>query len=447
MFKKIIIANRGEIALRIHKAAQELGIKTVALYSNADVNLLHVKQTDEAICIGDAPVKSSYLNKQAVITAAEITKADAIHPGYGFFAENADFAKLVTEQGYTFIGPKAELIALMRNKIAARHLMTKYNVQCVPGSLEPLTNDLAANAELADKIGFPVVIKAAKGGGGKAINVAYKPETLARTIDITRQQAAEMFGDDSVYLEKYLEDPRHIEVQVLADNFGNAIHLYARDCSTQRWNKKIIEEAPAYGVPELDLEAISNLCANVCKEVEYSGACTFEFLYLDGQFYFNEINTRVQVGHTVTEFITDMDIVKEQICVAAGEKLSKNQDQIRKHGHSIQCRIYAQDPRTQEASYGTITQFHAPGGPGIRVDAHIYDGYILPQNYDPLIAKIVAHGDTREHAIKRMSGALEELTIKGVKTNKTLHQAILQDPDFIAGKFTSSHLEKKLGPK
>lgn len=447
MFKKIAIANRGEVALRIHHAAKELGIKTVALYSSVDSNLMHVKLADEAICIGDSPVIDSYLNNEAILTAAKNAKVDAIHPGYGFFAEKSAFAKQVAEQGLVFIGPDPDTIALMRNKVKAVSLMRQLGLSCVPGSNAVLTSDSQANLQIAKDLGYPVVIKAVFGGGGRAVHIVHTESNLLRLIELTQQEAAGTFGNSDVYMEKYLDDVRHIEVQIFGDKHGNVVHFGDRDCSTQRWNKKIIEESLAPGITTAQREQLCNQCVEIAKKINYCGAGTFEFLYKDDNFYFIEMNTRIQVGHTVTEMITDIDLVKDQIKIAAGESLSYKQSDIIFNGHAIQCRIYAEDPRSFVPSHGKINSYYAPGGPGVRVDSHIYDGYVIPSNYDALIVKIIVHGDTREHAINRMLSALEELVIKGVTTNKTIHQAILHDADFIAGKFLTNYLEKKLGPK
>lgn len=447
MFKKIIIANRGEVALRIQHAASELGIKTVALYSRADSNLMHVKLADEAICIGDSPVVDSYLNKEAILTAAINTKADAIHPGYGFFAEKSDFARQAAHEGLVFVGPDPDTIALMRNKIRAVNLMRQFGLSCIPGSNAVLTSDPQMNLQIAEELGYPVVIKAVFGGGGRAVHIVHTASNLLRFIDLTQQEASIAFGSPDVYMEKYLNDVRHIEVQVFGDKYGNVVHLGDRDCSTQRWNKKIIEESLAPGITAEQRAQICNQCVDVAKKIYYHGAGTFEFLYKDGNFYFIEMNTRIQVGHTVTEMITDLDIVKDQIKIAAGEPLGYKQSDIIFNGHAIQCRIYAEDPRSFIPSHGTINSYYAPGGPGVRVDSHIYDGYVIPSNYDSLIIKIIVHGDTREHAINRMRSALEELVVKGVSTNKTIHQVILHDVDFIEGKFLANYLEKRLGPK
>jgi acetyl-CoA carboxylase biotin carboxylase subunit len=446
MFKKIAIANRGEVALRIHHAASELGIKTVALYSSADSGLMHVKLADEAICIGDSPVKSSYLNNEAILTAAKNVNADAIHPGYGFFAEKAAFARQVASEGLVFIGPDPDTIALMRNKVEAVNQMRQFGLVCVPGSNAVLT-DPQVNLQLAKELGYPVVIKAVFGGGGRAVHIVHTEANLLRLIELTRQEANTNFGNPDVYMEKYLDDVRHIEVQIIGDKHGNVVHFGDRDCSTQRWNKKIIEESLAPGITAEQRDQICNKCVEIAKKINYSGLGTFEFLYKDNNFYFIEMNTRIQVGHTVTEMLTDVDLVKDQIKIAAGEPLSYKQSDIIFNGHAIQCRIYAEDPRTFVPSHGKINSYYAPGGPGVRVDSHIYDGYVIPNNYDALIVKIIVHGDTREHAINRMSSALEELVIKGVTTNKTIHQAILHDADFIEGKFLTNYLEKRLGPK
>lgn len=446
MFKKIVIANRGEIALRIHRAANELGIKTVALYSEVDKNLLHLKMVDEAICIGKAPPKDSYLNKQAIITAALRTKADAIHPGSSFLAENGDFAALVAKNNITFIGSNPELIKVMNDKIAAINLMRKLGVACLPGSNNALSDDLEENLRLAKEIGYPVLIKSAGGGGGVAIHIVHTSSNLKRAIELTRAEAAENFDNPTVYMEKFLHNPRHIEIQILADSFGNVLHLGERDCSTQRWNKKFIEESPSPEITDAIREEIGAKCIRICKELNFYGLGTFEFLYEDGVFYFTGMNTRLQLGHTVTEQVTGLDLVKEQIKIAAGEKLTLQQSDIKLRGHAIECRIYAEDPRNFKKSSGPISLFHAPGGPGIRVDSHLYSGYVMPPNYDALIAKLISFGDTRKSAIKRMDEALAEIVVDGVVTNIPLHQLLMSDANFLEGKISNNYLEKKLGP-
>ncbi|MCL4316521.1 MAG: acetyl-CoA carboxylase biotin carboxylase subunit, partial [Gammaproteobacteria bacterium] len=396
MLEKVVIANRGEIALRILRACRELGIKTVAVHSTVDRNLKHVLLADESVCIGPPPSAQSYLNIPAVISAAEVTDAVAIHPGYGFLAENADFAERVEQSGFIFIGPRAETIRLMGDKISAINAMKKAGVPCVPGSNGPLTDDVKHNHLLARKIGYPVIIKAAGGGGGRGMRVVHSEATLNNAIALTKSEAMGAFGNDTVYMEKFLENPRHIEFQVLADIHGNAIHLGERDCSMQRRHQKIIEESPAPRLPEKLRHQIGERCAKACREIGYRGAGTFEFLYENGEFYFIEMNTRVQVEHPVTEMVTGVDIVKEQLRVAAGERLNLRQKDIQWRGHAIECRINAEHPETFVPSPGVITQFHMPGGPGIRVDSHIYNGYPVPPYYDSLIAKIIAHGETRD---------------------------------------------------
>jgi len=441
---KIVIANRGEIALRILRACKALGIKTVAVHSTVDRNLKHVALADESVCIGPAPGSESYLNVPAIIAATEVTDAQAVHPGYGFLAENADFAERVEESGFIFIGPRPDTIRLMGDKVSAINAMNEAGVPCVPGSGGPLGNDPEENAAIAEKIGYPVIIKAAAGGGGRGMRVVREESELINSLQLTRQEAGAAFGDDTVYMEKFLQNPRHIEIQVMADQHGNAIHLGERDCSTQRRHQKVIEEAPAPGITPEQRAEIGAVCVAACKRINYRGAGTFEFLYDEGNFYFIEMNTRIQVEHPVTELITGVDLIREQILVAAGEKLSKTQEDIEIRGHAIECRINAEDPETFMPCPGTINGFHTPGGPGIRVDSHIYDGYRVPPNYDSMIAKIIAHGQDRETAIARMRVALGETVLGGIKTNIPLHQWLLEDPGFLKGGFNIHYLEKRL---
>ncbi|NIP18340.1 MAG: acetyl-CoA carboxylase biotin carboxylase subunit [Xanthomonadales bacterium] len=444
---KIVIANRGEIALRILRACQAMGIKTVAVHSTVDRNLKHVAMADESVCIGPAPSIESYLNVPAIIAATEVTDAVAVHPGYGFLAENADFAERVEHSGFIFIGPRPETIRLMGDKVSAIKAMKKAGVPCVPGSDGPLPDDLQHCLGLARDIGYPVIIKAAAGGGGKGMRVVHTEAHLANALQLTRQEATTAFGDGTVYMEKYLENPRHIEVQVMADQHGNAVHFGERDCSTQRRHQKVIEEAPAPGITQKQRDKIGNICVAACKRIGYRGAGTFEFLYDGGQFYFIEMNTRIQVEHPVSERITGADLVAEQIRVAAGEKLSYRQEDIEVRGHAIECRINAEDPETFMPCPGVIEGFHAPGGPGIRVDSHIYDGYRVPPNYDSMIGKIIAHGETRNDAIARMRVALDEMVLNGIKTNIPLHKWLLWDPGFIEGGFNIHYLEKRLAER
>ena len=445
MFDKIVIANRGEIALRILRTCKEMGIKTVAVHSTADSDLKHVRLSDESVCIGPAPSIDSYLNIPALISAAEVTDAVAIHPGYGFLAENADFAERLEQSGFTFIGPRSETIRLMGDKESAINAMKKSGVPCVPGSDGPLGSDTAEILQIAKQIGYPVIIKAAAGGGGRGMRVVHSESSLLNAIDLTKGEAQAAFGSDVVYLEKFLENPRHIEIQVLADKHGNAIHLGERDCSMQRRHQKVIEEAPAPGISEELRNKIGGRCAQACRDIGYVGAGTFEFLYENGEFYFIEMNTRVQVEHPVTEMITGVDIVKEQIRVAAGEPLSHKQSDIQIYGHAMECRINAEDPNSFMPSPGTITEFHAPGGLGVRVDSHIYRGYRVPPYYDSMIGKLIVHGESREEAIARMLMALSECVIEGIKTNIPLHQELFKDNTFQMGGANIHYLEKKLG--
>ncbi len=445
MLDKIVIANRGEIALRILRACRELGIRTVAVHSEADRNLKHVLMADETVCIGPAPSADSYLSIPAIISAAEVTDAVAIHPGYGFLSENADFAERVIQSGFIFIGPKPETIRLMGDKISAKEAMRRAGIPCVPGSDGPLSDDYLENLRLAKEIGFPVIIKAAGGGGGRGMRVVHSEASLMNAITMTKAEARTAFGRDEVYMEKFLEQPRHIEFQVLADSHGNAIHLGERDCSTQRRHQKVIEEAPAPGITEKQRREMGERCAQACRDLGYLGAGTFEFLYENGQFYFIEMNTRVQVEHPVTEMVTGVDIVKEQIRIAAGEALSYSQGDIVLRGHAIECRINAEDPQTFIPSPGLIEQLHLPGGPGIRMDTHIYAGYKVPPYYDSLIGKLIAHGETRASALARMRTALTETVITGIKCNIPLLQRIINDSAFKSGGQHIHYLEEMLG--
>ncbi len=443
-FKKILIANRGEIALRIQRACEAMDIRTVAVHSTVDRNLKHVGMADESVCIGPAPANLSYLNVPAIIAAMEVTDAEAVHPGYGFLAENADFAERVEESGFTFIGPRAETIRLMGDKVSAINAMRQAGVPCVPGSNGPLDDDDRRSARLASEIGYPVLIKAAAGGGGRGMRVVEKAEDLAKSISLTRQEAKSGFGDSTVYMEKYLTNPRHVEIQVLADSHGNAVHLGERDCSMQRRHQKVIEEAPAPGISAQERERIGKICTDACRRIGYLGAGTFEFLYENGEFYFIEMNTRIQVEHPVTECVTGIDLIRAQILVAAGEPLPFSQEDVILTGHAIECRINAEDPEKFIPQPGTVAAFHAPGGPGIRVDSHIYDGYRIPPNYDSMIGKLIAHGETREAAIARMRVALDEVVLRGVVNNTSLHQRLLRDSGFLEGGTNIHYLEKLL---
>lgn len=445
MIEKIVIANRGEIALRILRACWEMNIKTVAVHSDVDRDLKHVLLADESVCIGPAPSSQSYLNIPALISAAEITDATAIHPGYGFLAENADFAERVEQSGFIFIGPRAETIRLMGDKVSAIKAMKAAGVPCVPGSDGPLGNDDQTNLRLAREIGYPIIIKAAGGGGGRGMREVYSEAQLLSAITLTRSEAKAAFNNDVVYMEKFLENPRHIEFQVLADEHGNAIHLGERDCSMQRRHQKVVEEAPAPGITPEMRARMGMLCAEACVRIGYRGAGTFEFLYQDGEFYFIEMNTRIQVEHPVTERITGVDLVAEQIRIASGLPLSIKQEDIVISGHAIECRINAEDPRTFMPSPGLVTQYHAPGGAGIRMDSHLYSGYRVPPNYDSLIGKLIAYGNTRESAIARMRTALKEIGIEGIKTNVALQRDIMDDAHFQKGGTNIHYLEKKLG--
>ena len=447
MLEKVVIANRGEIALRILRACHELGIKTVAVFSQVDREQKHVFLADEAVCIGPAASTESYLNIPAVISAAEVTDAVAIHPGYGFLAENADFAERVEKSGFKFIGPRAETIRLMGDKVSAIKTMKKAGLPCVPGSDGPLGEDMEEISHIAKEIGYPVIIKASGGGGGRGMRVVHTEASLRNAISMTKSEAAVAFGNDMVYMEKFLEHPRHIEIQVLADEHANVIHLGERDCSMQRRHQKVIEEAPAPGISDAIRKDIGNRCVEACLAIGYRGAGTFEFLYEDGNFYFIEMNTRVQVEHPVTEMITGVDIVKEQLRIANGDELSFKQKDIRINGHAIECRINAEDPDDFTPSPGTIEHFHPPGGPGIRVDTHVYQGYKVPPHYDSMIGKLIAHSESRDLAFARMQLALSEIVIDGIKTNIPLHQRLVDDAAFIAGGTDIHYLESKLGLK
>lgn len=445
MLEKVVIANRGEIALRILRSCRELGIKTVAVFSEIDREQKHVLLADEAVCIGPAPAGASYLNIPAVISAAEVTDATAIHPGYGFLAENADFAERVEQSGFIFVGPRPDTIRLMGDKISARAEMSRHGVPCVPGS-QALVGDAGAPlVGVAEQLGYPVIIKAAAGGGGRGMRVIHNEAALTNAVAVTRAEAAAAFGDGRLYMEKFLARPRHIEVQALADESGNVIHLGERDCSMQRRHQKVIEEAPAVGITAEIRAHIGELCVRACRSIGYRGAGTLEFLYEDGEFYFIEMNTRVQVEHPVTEMITGVDIVKEQLRVAAGETLAYRQDQIRFHGHALECRIHAEDPETFMPSPGQVQRFHQPGGMGIRMETHVYDGYRIPPHYDSMIAKLIAHAETRELALARMATALSEIVLDGVKTTIPLQRELMRDPMFMTGGIDIHYLERKLG--
>ncbi len=445
MLDKVVIANRGEIALRILRACREMGIKTVAVHSTADTNLKHVLLADETVCIGPPASSESYLVMPAIISAAEVTDAVAIHPGYGFLSENADFAERVESSGFTFIGPKADAIRLMGDKVSAIKAMKAAGVPCVPGSDGPLGENGDENLRLAREIGYPIIIKASGGGGGRGMRVVHAEASLLAAITVTKAEARSAFGNDTVYMEKYLEKPRHIEFQVLADGQGNAIHMGERDCSMQRRHQKVIEEAPAPGISDEQRHRIGSRCVEACLEIGYRSAGTFEFLYENGEFYFIEMNTRLQVEHPVTEMITGIDIVREQLTIAGGAKLSIRQEDVRVQGHAIECRINAEDPKTFMPSPGLITLAHAPGGPGIRWDSHIYSGYRVPPFYDSMIGKLIAHGFDRNAAFGRMRNALNEIVIEGIRTNVPLHQEIFQHAAFQAGGTDIHYLEKRLG--
>ena len=445
MFEKVLIANRGEIALRILRACREMGIETVAVHSKADAELKHVLLADESVCIGPAPSSESYLNMPAIIASAEVTNADAIHPGYGFLSENADFAERVEQSGFTFIGPRAETIRMMGDKVEAIKAMKAAGIPCVPGSDGPLSTDADEIRATAERIGYPVIIKAAGGGGGRGLRVVRSADEVVDAVRLTKTEARQAFGNDMVYMEKFLETPRHIEIQVLSDKHGNAIHLGERDCSLQRRHQKVMEEAPAPGITEAQRNAIGAVCVEACKRIGYHGAGTFEFLYENGEFYFIEMNTRVQVEHPVTEMVTGVDIVREQIRIAAGLPLSYSQDDIKVRGHALECRINAENAKTFIPSPGKVREFHAPGGLGVRVESHLYDGYTVPPHYDSMIGKLITWGDDRQTAIARAKMALRELVIEGISTNIELHQDLLDDPVVNKGGMDIHYLEHKLG--
>ena len=445
MFEKVLIANRGEIALRILRACREMGIETVAVHSKADAELKHVLLADESVCIGPAPSSESYLNMPAIIASAEVTNADAIHPGYGFLSENADFAERVEQSGFTFIGPRAETIRMRGDKVEAIKAMKAAGIPCVPGSDGPLSTDADEIRATAERIGYPVIIKAAGGGGGRGMRVVRSADEVVDAVRLTKTEARQAFGNDMVYMEKFLETPRHIEIQVLSDKHGNAIHLGERDCSLQRRHQKVMEEAPAPGISEEQRNAIGAVCVEACKRIGYHGAGTFEFLYENGEFYFIEMNTRVQVEHPVTEMVTGVDIVREQIRIAAGLPLSYTQDDIKVRGHALECRINAENAKTFIPSPGKVREFHAPGGLGVRVESHLYDGYTVPPHYDSMIGKLITWGDDRQTAIARAKMALRELVIEGISTNIELHQDLLDDPVVNKGGMDIHYLEHKLG--
>jgi acetyl-CoA carboxylase, biotin carboxylase subunit len=442
MFKKILIANRGEIALRIQRACREMGIQAVVVYSEADREAKYVKLAEEAVCIGPAASAQSYLHMPSIISAAEVTDAEAIHPGYGFLSENADFAERVEKSGFKFIGPSPESIRMMGDKVSAKQAMIKAGVPCVPGSEGELPDDPAQVRRIAKSVGYPVIIKAAGGGGGRGMRVVHTEAALIHAVQTTKAEAGAAFGNPAVYMEKFLQNPRHIEIQVMADQFKNAVYLGERDCSMQRRHQKIIEEGPAPGIPRKLIDKIGERCAAACKRMGYRGAGTFEFLYENGEFYFIEMNTRVQVEHPVTELITGVDIVKTQIMVAAGEKLPFTQRQITVKGHAIECRINAEDPFSFMPSPGRITMWHAPGGPGVRVDSHVYTNYFVPPNYDSMVGKIIVYGDTREQAIARMRTALSETLVEGISTNIPLHRELMVDAKFMSGGTNIHYLEE-----
>ena len=447
MFEKILIANRGEIALRIQRACREMGIRTVVVHSEADREAKYVKLADESVCIGPAASAQSYLSMPAIISAAEVTDAEAIHPGYGFLSENADFAERVEKSGFVFIGPRSDSIRLMGDKVSAKQAMIKAGVPCVPGSEGALPDDPKIIIQTARKVGYPVIIKAAGGGGGRGMRVVHTEAALLNAVTMTKTEAGAAFSNPEVYMEKFLENPRHVEIQVLADEFKNAIWLGERDCSMQRRHQKVIEEAPAVGIPRKLIEKIGDRCAEACRKIGYRGAGTFEFLYEAGEFYFIEMNTRIQVEHPVTEMVTGVDLVQEQIRVAFGEKLRLRQRDITISGHAIECRINAEDPFKFTPSPGRITAWHAPGGPGIRVDSHAYAGYYVPPHYDSMVGKVIAYGATREQAIRRMQIALSEMVVEGIQTNIPLHRELMVDARFAQGGTNIHYLEHKLADK
>ncbi|WP_353151283.1 acetyl-CoA carboxylase biotin carboxylase subunit [Pollutimonas bauzanensis] len=447
MFEKILIANRGEIALRIQRACRELGIKTVVVHSEADRDAKYVRLADESVCIGPAPARDSYLNMPAIISAAEVTDAEAIHPGYGFLAENADFAERVEKSGFVFIGPRPESIRLMGDKVSAKQAMIAAGVPVVPGSEGALPDDPQEVMRIAREVGYPVIVKAAGGGGGRGMRVVYTEAALLNAVTMTRSEAGIAFNNPEVYLEKFLENPRHIEIQILADGGRNAIWLGERDCSMQRRHQKVIEEAPAPGIPRRLIERIGERCAEASRKINYRGAGTFEFLYENGEFFFIEMNTRIQVEHTITEMVTGIDLVQQQILIAAGEKFTLRQRDIQIKGHSIECRINAEDPFKFTPSPGRITNWHTPGGPGVRMDSHVFSGYMVPPNYDSMIAKLITYGDTRHQAIERMKIALSEMAVEGVLTNIPLHRELMADARFAEGGTSIHYLEQKLAQR
>lgn len=447
MFEKILIANRGEIALRIQRACRELGVKTVVVHSEADRDAKYVRLADESVCIGPASPRDSYLNMPAIISAAEVTDAEAIHPGYGFLAENADFAERVEKSGFVFIGPRSESIRVMGDKVKAKQAMIAAGVPVVPGSEGGLPDDPAEIQRIAREVGYPVIVKAAGGGGGRGMRVVYTEAALLNAVALTRTEAQAAFDNPEVYMEKFLENPRHIEIQILADGGRNAVWLGERDCSMQRRHQKVIEEAPAPGIPRRLIERIGERCADACRGMQYRGAGTFEFLYEDGEFYFIEMNTRIQVEHTVTEMITGLDLVQQQILIAAGEKFTLRQRDVEFRGHAVECRINAEDPFKFIPSPGRITNWHVPGGPGVRMDSHVFAGYTVPPNYDSMIGKLITYGDTREQAIARMSIALSEMVVEGVNTNIALHRELMADARFLEGGTSIHYLEHKLSQR
>ena len=447
MFQKILIANRGEIALRIQRACREMGIKTVVVHSEADRDAKYVRLADESVCIGPPPSRDSYLNMPAIISAAEVTDAEAIHPGYGFLSENADFADRVEKSGFVFIGPRPESIRLMGDKVSAKQCMIDAGVPVVPGSAGALPDDPQEILRIAQRVGYPVIIKAAGGGGGRGMRVVHTEAALLNAVTMTRSEAGAAFNNPEVYLEKFLENPRHIEIQVLADGGRNAIWLGERDCSMQRRHQKVIEEAPAPGIARRLIERIGDRCADACRKIGYRGAGTFEFLFEDGEFYFIEMNTRIQVEHPVTELITGVDLVQQQIRIAAGEKFTLRQRDVTLRGHAIECRINAEDPFTFVPSPGRITNWHTPGGPGVRIDSHVFNGYYVPPNYDSMIGKVITYGDTREQALAKMTVALSEMVVEGIKTNIPLHRELLVDARFAEGGTSIHYLEQKLAAR
>ncbi|MBC9908234.1 MULTISPECIES: acetyl-CoA carboxylase biotin carboxylase subunit [Achromobacter] len=447
MFEKILIANRGEIALRIQRACRELGIKTVVVHSEADREAKYVRLADESVCIGPAPSRESYLNMPAIISAAEVTDSEAIHPGYGFLSENADFADRVEKSGFVFIGPRPDTIRLMGDKVSAKRAMIEAGVPVVPGSEGALPDDPQEIVRIAREVGYPVIIKAAGGGGGRGMRVVYTEAALLNAVTMTRSEAGAAFNNPEVYMEKFLENPRHVEIQVLADGGRNAVWLGERDCSMQRRHQKVIEEAPAPGIARRLIERIGDRCADACRKMGYRGAGTFEFLYENGEFYFIEMNTRIQVEHPVTELITGIDLVQQQILIAAGEKFTLRQRDIEFKGHAIECRINAEDPFRFVPSPGRITNWHTPGGPGVRIDSHAFNGYFVPPNYDSMIAKVITYGDTRDQALARMRTALSEMVVEGISTNIPLHREMLQDARFIEGGTSIHYLEHKLAQR